>query len=72
MNSAKKTLLLPDTEGGERNGYYTYNHHNMLDSGNKPIASPPENRQGIFHPDRPMGNPDDYPWRLGSHRRIVR
>lgn len=72
MRSAKKTLLLPDTEGGERNGYHTYDHLNMLFIRHKPIASSPENRQGIFHPDRPMGNPDDCPCRLGSHRRIVR
>lgn len=58
MNSAKKAPLLPNTEGGERNGYEHYpNHFILLCIGAKAIAFTPENRQGLFHPDRTVDNP---------------
>ena len=72
MSSAKKALLLPNTEGGERNGYHIHNHLNMLCIGHKPIAYPPENRQGLFHPDRLVDNPFDRPLYIRSHHRIAR
>lgn len=72
MRSAKKALLLPETKGGERNGYHIYHHLDMLCSWHKSIAYPPGNREGILRPDRYMGNPDDRPWHIRPYRRIVR
>ena len=73
MNSAKKAPLLPNTEGGERNGYEYYpNHFILLCIGAKAIAFTPENRQGLFHPDRPVDNHYDRPLYIRSHHRIAR
>lgn len=73
MNSAKKAQLLPNTKEVRRNGYEYYpNHFILLCIGAKAIAFTPENRQGLFHPDRPVDNPYDRPLYIRSHHRIAR
>lgn len=73
MNRAKIILLLPNTKGGERNGYEYYpNHFILIRIGVKAIAFAPEGRKTVFCFDRLLGNPNDCPLCIRPYRRIVR